>query len=170
MIKAFQTYSGSTRISTQNPFGYAPASQLIERSLAFKLYAPRVILQYQRPRHVTINIFFNVWEGMGRIFFWGVVTDVPQNTQVQIKMPSITNRDQKSATYQFIKAKQDVLTFLGLMQATAILVKGQGPKEFQSGYSSNQTFLKFEGTLLLLCVLIGWNNEILSQSLVYYNC
>ena len=60
--------------------------------------------------------FFNVWEGMGSsFFFFGVVTDGPQNTQVQIKMPSITNRDQKSATYQFLKAKHDVLTFLGLM-------------------------------------------------------
>ena len=60
--------------------------------------------------------YFNVWEGMGSFFFLsGVVTDGPQNTQVQIKMPSITNRDQKSATYQFLKAKHDVLTFLGLM-------------------------------------------------------
>ena len=117
MVKAFQANSGSTRISTQNPFGYAPASKLIERSLAFKLYAPRVILYYQRPRHVTINFFFQCLGGDGQdlIFFFWVVTDGPQNTQVQIKMPSITNRDQKSATYQFLKAKHDVLTFLGLM-------------------------------------------------------
>ena len=84
--------------------------------MAFKSYARGF---YSSTKDLDMFIqCFNVWEGMGDfffLFFSGVVTDGPQNTQVQIKMPSITNRDQKSATYQFLKAKHDVLTFLGLM-------------------------------------------------------
>ena len=71
MVKAFQANSGSTRISTQNPFGYAPASKLIVRGLWRSSYTLRGLYSSTKDLDMWQSIFFfNVWEGMGSFLFF----------------------------------------------------------------------------------------------------